>query len=107
MKNDLSSIECKMFAEIEKILNEYKGTTREFGMCLIHEHFELKSSEVLYETNDKIGRSLRTIPIETSGLPKSSFVSAWNFINHIPSPFLYCCDGSDGGYGHNETGGNR
>lgn len=40
------------------------GNMGRFGLCLLHEHFEMGSDEVLLETHDKQSRTLTMVPVK-------------------------------------------
>jgi hypothetical protein len=92
-KYNLSSSEKSMFNEIAVILNNYKGSTRNFGLSLIHSHFLLKKDEALHETNNKKTRTLTVRTIKKNMLPKNAHPTMWTLTKSGKAKVAqFCCD---------------
>ena len=91
----LSSEERKMMKEVGSIFSKYKGKTRQFGLQLIHSHFQLAEDEILHETHNKRNRVLTTIPVKIDRT-KDALATAWQIsANGKIIVSMFCCD--DGG----------
>jgi hypothetical protein len=92
LKQALSVNEQKMFEEIFSVMKKYEHKTRMFGLSLVHDHFEIKSREIKYETNDPYYRTLTTRIIARDDVPCTSFPSAWKFDGGgKPEIEIFCC----------------
>lgn len=88
----LSNTEIKMLSEISKIFKKYKNKTRQFGIQLCHSHFSINSDEILYETHDKVSRTLLTRTVQKNSIV-SALATTWEINNRgeIKVTSL-CCD---------------
>lgn len=76
-KLGLSQIELEMFQEIGQVMKKYKNKmNRKFGLCLIHQHFEIKNDEILHEENNPIERT-HTTTVVKKGEMKHSRPTQW------------------------------
>jgi hypothetical protein len=90
----LSKSEKAMFGEIFSILKKYNGSTRAFGMQLIHTHFDVGYNEILHETHDEEKRILKIKPVFLSDVPQTAKPTAWGFSEMgKPKVIQMCCDG--------------
>jgi hypothetical protein len=89
----LTVTENKMISEIALVFNKYKESTRQFGLHLVHSHFDVNASEVMHETNDKLGRNSIVRPIPKEKLPENSYPTAWSVDKTgIAEISTWCCD---------------
>lgn len=89
----LSDSEIKMFAEIQTVLDKYQANTREFGLHLVHSHFNVNETEILHETHNKEARTLSVKPILLDNLPVSSKATMWCFDKSGTIKVMqFCCD---------------
>lgn len=94
IQTGLSASEQKMFAEISRIFYKYKNETREFGLSLLHSHFNVKRNEILHETNDKSNRTMQIRPIAHTNIPAQAHATLWSVstITGKPKVLQLCCD---------------
>jgi hypothetical protein len=55
--------------ELRDLLERHSNIDR-FGLCLLHDHFAVKSDELLMETNDPQRRTLTVTPEHVASLPE-------------------------------------
>jgi len=72
----LSKNERDMMKEISQVFSKYSGKTRQFGLQLIHSHFDIDKDEILYEVHDKQSRTLITRPTKKETI-KEALATAW------------------------------
>jgi hypothetical protein len=72
----LSKSEIDMMKEVCRVFSKYSGKTRQFGLQLVHSHFEMDNDEILYETHNKKSRTLTTRPIKKSA-SVNALATAW------------------------------
>jgi hypothetical protein len=57
------------------------GNLDRFGLCLLHDHFPLRTDEVLVETNDPEARTLHA-HVEKADRTRHAKASQWRFVPH-------------------------
>jgi hypothetical protein len=57
------------------------GNLNRFGLCLLHDHFPLRTGEVLVETNDPEARTLHA-HVEKADRTQHAKASQWRFVPH-------------------------
>lgn len=50
-------------AELRAVLEKHNALSR-FGVCLLHDHFEVDDTEILEETHDPVARTLMAKPMD-------------------------------------------
>jgi len=60
--------------ELYDVLDKH-GNLDRFGLCLLHDHFDVSPDEILLETNDPKARTLSMEVVKRSELPESKFTS--------------------------------
>lgn len=89
----LSQVEKDMFREVAAVISKYKDQTREFGMCLVHEHFGVANDEIMHETNDPVSRVLIAKPVKIADMPAGSHPTQWKLIQGGKAEATqWCCN---------------
>lgn len=55
-------------AEFRELLAKY-GNLDRFGLCLLHQHFDVAPDEILLESNDPVARTLTVTPQKLASIP--------------------------------------
>jgi hypothetical protein len=55
-------------AELRELLTKH-GNLDRFGLCLLHDHFDVAADEILMETNDPAQRTLSVTTERVASLP--------------------------------------
>ena len=63
--------------DIHAVLNKH-GNLDRFGLCLIHDHFDVGTDEILLETNDPVARTLSLETVKTSDLGTDVKFTSWD-----------------------------
>lgn len=79
----LGSNDKEFIRDLVAVLERH-GNLDRFGLCLLHDHFQLAQDEILVETNDSQERTLRASveKIEESNHAKAS---QWRFLPNVAS----------------------
>jgi hypothetical protein len=65
------------FAEVRAVLSRHNRLQR-FGLCLLHDHFEVAPHEILVEVCDPIARTLISSPVQRTTLSDKDIVqTSW------------------------------
>lgn len=86
----LTTDEEKMFSEIFQIFEKY-NLKRTFGLFEIHSHFPIKEDQVLYETNNPIEKTYKTVLKNRNNIGNAR-PTQWVAKDGNVLTFQYCCD---------------
>jgi hypothetical protein len=89
--------------EIREVLRRHNAMSR-FGVCLLHQHFDLTPDEVLVESCDEETRTLTTKPVLRSSVEGKSLETSWRL--DIREPLGRCisyCEIEDGPSGRSHV----
>ncbi len=85
--------------EIRQVLAKH-GSTERFGICLLHRHFDVATSEIAVEYTDTANR-ISTVRVEPHGPEGNYLQTMWRFGSSRESvPVIFCvrrCN-NDGGH---------
>lgn len=88
--------EC--FAEIKRVLEKH-GCVHRFGVCLLHQHFDLAEDEILTESWDPATRTLTSRPVKRKEVGTSIPIqTSWRLDTEDPKPRADCHPRPDGGH---------
>jgi hypothetical protein len=65
----LTADDAAFVSELRALLERH-GNLDRFGICLLHEHFDVRHNEILMETNDPERRILTVTPENAETLPE-------------------------------------
>ena len=70
----LGAADAQFVADLHDLLKRY-GNLNRFGLCLLHDHFDVNDDEILLETNDYEARTLKLEVVKRDALQEIKFTS--------------------------------
>ena len=64
----LGASDAAFIEEARRLFTRY-GNAERFGLCLLHDHFPLGEGEILFETHDKLERTLSVATVRRDTIP--------------------------------------
>jgi hypothetical protein len=85
-----SDADGSLFRELHDVLQRH-GALQRFGICLLHQHFELADDEVMLEQTDKANRRQLMRPVKIKTLDLDNMLeTSWRLDNGKPAMVCLC-----------------
>jgi hypothetical protein len=75
--------------EIRAVLKKHRKIDR-FGVTLLHQHFDLKSGEILMETASDQNRSMTQEPVFVGEVERNAVDTSWYLGSRMPLALVKC-----------------